>query len=47
LSADEADKIVSIIQRKAEATQMRQLAERLAALEAASKPQELTYRRVA
>jgi hypothetical protein len=47
LTVDEGDKLAGIIQRKAEATQMRELAERLAALEAASKPQELTYRRVA
>jgi hypothetical protein len=46
LTVDEADRLASIIQRKAEATHMRVIEERLDALEAASRPKELTYRRV-
>jgi hypothetical protein len=54
LTVDEGDKLAGIIERKAEATHLRdeathlrELTDRLAALEAAGKPQELTYRRVA
>jgi hypothetical protein len=48
LTVDEGDKLAGIIQRKAEATHMRELSERLAALEAAGKPQTITsYRKVA
>jgi hypothetical protein len=47
LTVDEGDKLAGIIERKAEATHMRLMEERVAALESASKPQELTYRRVA
>jgi hypothetical protein len=48
LSADEADKIVSIIERKAGVTDMAEVERRLAELEAATKPWEISsYRRVA
>jgi ribosomal protein L17 len=48
LSADEADKIVSIIERKADVTHMAEVERRLAELEAATKPREISsYRKMA
>jgi hypothetical protein len=48
LTIDEGERLASMIARKAEITHMRQTEERLAALEAASKPKTITsYARVA
>jgi hypothetical protein len=48
ISADDADKIVSIIKSMGETVHMRLVEERLAALEAATRPREISsYRKVA
>jgi hypothetical protein len=47
LTVEEGDKLAGIIERKAGVTHMREIEERLAALEAGSKPQQIaSYRKV-